>query len=272
MYQFLEAKMFEKAYAIACLGVAESDWFALGSAALENLEFQIAYDAFTRTKKLRFVELVLEIEEKLKSGDWGKEGCQATAAAAMGRFREAAKLYQRAGLQQQALDMYSDLRMFDIAQEFISTGNSADRTVLLRRKAEWAKSLGEPRAAAEMFLSAGDTQRAIKIISEYGWIDMLIKVGQQLDKAERDSLTLIAKKLKQLGATHGAAEIFSRLGDDPDVADVLVEAHAWHEAFELADRNPKLRCRVYGPYARWLAETGRFSEAQKGTTFVCNLI
>lgn len=139
-----------------------------------------------------------------------------------------------------------------------------DRTVLLRRRAEWAKSLGEPRAAAEMFLSAGDIDRAISIIAEYGWIDMLIKVGRQLDKADRDNLSMIAKKLKQLGATHGAAEIFSRLGDDPDVADVLVDAQAWPEAFELAERNPKLKSRVYGPYARWLAETGRFSEAQEG--------
>lgn len=142
--------------------------------------------------------------------------------------------------------------------------NFQDRTVLLRRRAEWAKSLGEPRAAAEMFLSAGDVDRAISIIAEYGWIDMLIKVGRQLDKADRDNLSMIAKKLRQLGASHGAAEIFSRLGDDPDVADVLVDAQAWPEAFELAERNPKLKSRVYGPYARWLAETGRFSEAQEG--------
>lgn len=115
-----------------------------------------------------------------------------------------------------------------------------------------------------MFFSAGDIQRAINIIAEYGWIDMLIKVGRQLDKSDRDNLSLIAKILKQLGATHGAAEIFSRLGDDPDVADVLIDAQAWPEAFELAERNPKLKSRVYGPYARWLAETGRFSEAQEG--------
>ncbi|KAL7290018.1 hypothetical protein TKK_0015748 [Trichogramma kaykai] len=263
MYQYLDSKMYEKAYKIACLGVADSDWLALGSAALDNLEFKIAYQAFARTKKLILVEIVLEIEEKLKSGEWGKEACMATAAATMGKFREAAKLYQKAGLQQQAVEMYSDLRMFDIAQEFIACGNNHDKTVLMRRRAEWAKSLGEPRAAAEMFLSAGDTNRAIKIISEYGWVDMLIKVGRQLDKAEHDHLSMIAKKLRQLGSTHGAAEIFSRLGDDPDVADVLVDAQAWHEAFELVDRNPKLTSRVYGPYARWLAETGRFSDAQK---------
>jgi intraflagellar transport protein 122 len=264
MYQYLESKIFDKAFAIACLGVADSDWFTLGVAALDHLEFNIAFEAFARTKKLKYVELVLEIEEKLNSGEWGREACMATAAAAMGKLQEAAKLYQKAGLQQEALNMYSDLKMFEIAQEFLTSENSQDRTVLLRRRAEWAKSLGEPRVAAEMFLSAGDVQRSIKIISEYGWIDMLIKVGRQLDKADRSNLTIIAKKLRYLGSTQGATEIFSRLGDDPDVADVLVDAQAWHEAFELVSKNPKLKSRVYGPYARWLVETGRFSEAQKG--------
>lgn len=124
MYQYLEIEMFKEAYAIACLGVAENDWFALGIAALDNLEFNIAYAAFARIKKLRYIEIVSEVEEKLKSGEWGREACMATAAAAMGRLREAARLYQKAGLQQYAVDMYSDLRMFDIAQEFIASGNS----------------------------------------------------------------------------------------------------------------------------------------------------
>ncbi|XP_074101716.1 intraflagellar transport protein Oseg1 [Cotesia typhae] len=263
MYQYLDAGMFDEAYAVACLGVAESDWLALGTLALDKLQLNIAHSAFARLKKLRYIEVVMEIEDKLKSGEWGQEACMATAAAAMGRLREAAKLYQKAGLQQSALDMYSDLRMFDIAQEFIATGSSYDKTVLLRKRAEWAKSLGEPRAAAEMFLAAGDVERAINIVSEHGWIDMLIKIGRQLDKAQRDSLYAIAKKLREMGATHGAAEVFSRLGDDPDVADILVDAQAWPEAFELVERNPKLKSRVYGPYARWLAETGRFSEAQE---------
>lgn len=124
MYQYLDIGLFSPAYNIACLGVADSDWFALGMSALENLELNIAYSAFARVKNLRYIEVVSEVEEKLKSGEWGREACMATAAAAMGKLKDAAKLYQKAGLQQYALAMYSDLRMFDIAQEFIVTGNS----------------------------------------------------------------------------------------------------------------------------------------------------
>lgn len=124
MYQYLDIGLFSHAHNIACLGVADSDWFALGTAALENLELDIAYSAFARVKNIRYIEVVSEVEEKLKSGEWGREACMATAAAAMGKLKDAAKLYQKAGLQQYALAMYSDLRMFDIAQEFIVSGNS----------------------------------------------------------------------------------------------------------------------------------------------------
>lgn len=36
--------------------------------------------------------------------------------AYQGKFQEAAKLYKRAGQEQKALNMYTDLRMFDYAK------------------------------------------------------------------------------------------------------------------------------------------------------------
>jgi intraflagellar transport protein 122 len=57
-------------------------------------------------------------------------------------------------------------------QEFLGSVDSVDRKALIRKKADWAKNINEPRVAAEMYLSAGDTRRAIEIIGENGWIDM----------------------------------------------------------------------------------------------------
>ena len=48
---------------------------------------------------------------------------------------------------------------------YICSGDSADRKQLIKKKAEWALKINEPRAAAEMFLSAGDTIHAIKGLS-----------------------------------------------------------------------------------------------------------
>ena len=73
----------------------------------------------------------------------------------------------------------------DLVQDFLgsSGGDSSDRKNLIRKKADWAAKINEPRAAAEMYLSAGETEKAIDIIGEHGWVDMLVEVGRnRLDK------------------------------------------------------------------------------------------
>ena len=47
------------------------------------------------------------------------------------------------------------------------------------------------RAAAEMYLSAGETTKAIEIIGEHGWVDMLTEVGRKLDKADVEAVALV---------------------------------------------------------------------------------
>ena len=79
--------------------------------------------------------------------------------------------------------MYTDLRMFDQANEYLdSAADSSERKMLIKKKADWAAKINEPRAAAEMYLSAGETRQAIHLIGEHGWVDMLNDVGRKLDK------------------------------------------------------------------------------------------
>ena len=42
-----------------------------------------------------------------------------------------------------------------------------------------------------------------------------------------------------------------------------VEAKEWEEAFALAETYPEHREQIYVPYAKWLAESDKFVEAQK---------
>lgn len=58
----LDISFLREAYAIASLGVTEGDWDALANAALEGLEFEIARKSFIRTKNLKYLELIHNIE------------------------------------------------------------------------------------------------------------------------------------------------------------------------------------------------------------------
>lgn len=149
-----------------------ADWEGLAQAAVDSMNFKVAREAYVRVRNLPWLELVNELKERQRRGDIPKEILQADSLAFNGKFKEAARLYQKSGYSSKALAMYSDLRMFDLAQEFIKDSDSADKADLVRKRAEWACSVHEPRAAAELLLAAGENERAIEIVAEQGWADV----------------------------------------------------------------------------------------------------
>ncbi|XP_053172845.1 intraflagellar transport protein 122 homolog isoform X7 [Scomber japonicus] len=245
MYQYLERKMFKEAYHIACLGVTDSDWRDLATEALEGLDFDTA-------KK-----------ERKKRGESDNELFLADVYAYQGKFHEAAKLYKRTGQESRALSMYTDLRMFEYAKEFVGATDPKSSRILMTKQADWAKSSKEPRAAAEMYLSAGEHLKAIDIIGEHGWADMLIDIARKLDKAEREPLSKCAFYFKKLKHHGYASETYSKMGDLQALVQLHVETRHWDEAFSLVEKHPQFRNDVFVPYAQWLAENDRFEEAQK---------
>ncbi|XP_069671472.1 intraflagellar transport protein 122 homolog [Periplaneta americana] len=263
MYQYLEKKMFWDAYKVACLGVTDGDWEALAHAALEGLDFEVARLAFIRINDLKYLELISDFQERQRKGEKDTDLFLADILAFRCKFKDAAHLYQKCRQEQKALNMYTDLRMFDLAQEFLGSVDNVDRKALIRKKADWAKNINEPRAAAEMYLSAGDTRRAIEIIGENGWIDMLVDVGRRLDKADREGVGLVAQHLCRLKQLNYATEMYRKLGDEKSIVKLYVEAREWKEAFSLAESHPEYKDLVYVPYAQWLAESDKFAEAQK---------
>ncbi|NXD37907.1 IF122 protein, partial [Copsychus sechellarum] len=263
MYQYLERKMFKEAYQIACLGVTDADWRELAMEALEGLEFETAKKAFTRVRDLRYLELISSIEDRKKHGENNNDLFLADVFAYQGKFQEAAKLYKRSGHEPLALEMYSDLRMFDHAKEFLGSGDPKDTKMLIKKQADWAKDINEPRAAVEMYLSAGEHMKAIEISGDHGWVDMLIEIARKLDKAEREPLAKCAFYFKQLDNPGYAAETYMKVGDLKALVQLHVETHGWEEAFALCEKHPEFKDEVYVPYAQWLAESDRFEEAQK---------
>uniref|UniRef100_A0A493TNQ3 Intraflagellar transport protein 122 homolog n=1 Tax=Anas platyrhynchos platyrhynchos TaxID=8840 RepID=A0A493TNQ3_ANAPP len=245
MYQYLERKMFKEAYQIACLGVTDADWKELAMEALEGLEFETA-------KK-----------ERKKHGENVNELFLADVYAYQGKFHEAAKLYKKSGHENLALDMYSDLRMFDYAKDFLRSGDPKDTKMLIKKQADWAKNINEPKAAVEMYLSAGEHMKAIEISGDHGWVDTLIEVARKLDKAEREPLLKCAFYFKKLDNPGYAAETYMKVGDLKALVHLYVETLRWEEAFALSEKHPEFKDDVYVPYAQWLAENDRFEEAQK---------
>ncbi|NWV11315.1 IF122 protein, partial [Ptilonorhynchus violaceus] len=263
MYQYLERKMFKEAYQIACLGVTDADWRELAMEALEGLEFETAKKAFTRVRDLRYLELISSIEDRRKHGESNNDLFLADVYAYQGKFHEAAKLYKRSGHENLALEMYSDLRMFDHAKDFLGSGDPKDTKMLIKKQADWAKDINEPKAAVEMYLSAGEHMKAIEISGDHGWVDMLIEIARKLDKAEREPLAKCAFYFKRLDNPGYAAETYMKVGDLKALVQLHVETHRWEEAFALSEKHPEFKDEVYVPYAQWLAENDRFEEAQK---------
>ncbi|NWU85698.1 IF122 protein, partial [Onychorhynchus coronatus] len=263
MYQYLERKMFKEAYQIACLGVTDADWRELAMEALEGLEFETAKKAFTRVRDLRYLELISSIEERKKHGENNSDLFLADVYAYQGKFHEAAKLYKRSGHENLALEMYTDLRMFDHAKDFLGSEDPKDTKMLIKKQADWAKNINEPKAAVEMYLSAGEYTKAIEISGDNGWVDMLIEIARKLDKAEREPLDKCAFYFKQLDNPGYAAETYMKVGDLRALVQLHVETHHWEEALALSEKHPEFKDDVYVPYAQWLAENDRFEEAQK---------
>ncbi|XP_026688593.1 intraflagellar transport protein 122 homolog, partial [Diaphorina citri] len=80
------------------------------------------------------------------------------------KFKKAAKLYVKGEQPHRAVTMYSDLRMFDLAQEYLGAeSKNVDQKLLLKKKAEWAEYINEPKTAADMYLSAGEIVKVIEI-------------------------------------------------------------------------------------------------------------
>uniref|UniRef100_A0A8B9YLP1 Intraflagellar transport protein 122 homolog n=1 Tax=Bos mutus grunniens TaxID=30521 RepID=A0A8B9YLP1_BOSMU len=245
MYQYLDRKMFREAYQIACLGVTDADWRELAMEALEGLEFETA-------KK-----------ERKKRGETNNDLFLADVFSYQGKFHEAAKLYKRSGHENLALDMYTELRMFEYAKDFLGSEDPKETKMLITKQADWARNINEPKAAVEMYISAGEHCKAIEISGEHGWVDMLIDIARKLDKAEREPLLMCAHFFKKLDNPGYAAETYLKIGDLKSLVQLHVETQRWDEAFALGEKHPEFKDDIYVPYAQWLAENDRFEEAQK---------
>lgn len=264
MAQYLQQQQFEGAYRIACLGVTEADWRALGAAALEGLSLNIAKNCFTRVRDLRALELVHLLLEKKKRGEYADDDAYlADIAAFHGKFARAAELYVKVGLDQKAMEMYTDMRMFDKAKEFMRQGDAAGARQLMQKQQQWSSSAKDPTLLIDLLLHAGEELSAVDVMGQNGLHLRLIEKAREMNKAETEVLSRIAFWLAKLDHVLLAAEVCHKIGDNKQLAEIYVACKKWDDAFALAERQPQYGALVYSPYAAWLLENDRFEDAQE---------
>ena len=116
------------------------------------------------------------------------------------RYKEVAALYRDNGYENKAMELFTDLKMFDEAQvrsyelksrdiapilvlskktwnfqEIMSTATGETQKMLMRKRADWAKNSNQPKVAAEMLIASGDYDKAVDLIADNDWMDLLVK-------------------------------------------------------------------------------------------------
>eukprot|EP00455_Lapot_gusevi_P044462 TRINITY_DN5556_c0_g8_i1.p1 TRINITY_DN5556_c0_g8~~TRINITY_DN5556_c0_g8_i1.p1 ORF type:complete len:717 (+),score=248.02 TRINITY_DN5556_c0_g8_i1:1-2151(+) len=283
MFRYLERRDFDNAYRVACLGVTETDWRELAMEALLGLSLDIAKKAFIRVRDVRYIELVNRIEMARRNPRHDDNLFLADILAYQGRYDEAARMYIRANQRKKAIEMYLDLRDWERAKELVEQFNQLEHkenkdegketpegeevtfnmTELLKRQAHWLLEVNDLKAAEEMFWAAKDYMRAIQILGDQRWLDLLIEKCRSLNKLEKKPLALAASYFRAAAHHQYAKEVYLKMEDTKSLMQLHLELHKWDDAFAVAAQHPEYQSQIYLPYAEWLAVNDRFDEAQE---------
>lgn len=122
-YRFLEKKDYSMAYKIACIGVTEQDWRALGIESLLAKNFYLARKAFVRIRDLKFIDLTDLSDNMNKMRTLNENWLIGEILAFQGKYKEAESHFIKNSLTEKAINMYTTLRKFpDVNRIMIKHG------------------------------------------------------------------------------------------------------------------------------------------------------
>eukprot|EP00796_Vickermania_ingenoplastis_P004923 gene4924-3535_t len=263
LYRYVSQKDFDAAYRIASMGVTYGDWMMVGLHAMTHLRLDIARKAFTRIHDVRFVELLNALE--LSHRQSGKEKLSDDSAllgdilAFQGKYQEAARQYIKCNHEEKAIEMYSDLKMWEEARKVCSDERHLKE--IIGQQARWAEDSQNYVEAASLYETCGDYGKAIAMLGCAGDMDKLIKVCRALPKSEVDLISTSARYFKEHDAIAYAIEAYEKVGDNRSLIQAYVEQGDWKRAFNIIEKSPQFARDVYVPWANWLADNDKFEEA-----------
>ena len=207
--------------------------------------------------------LVADLQRQQSSGA-SEDELMAIICAFEGDFNRMEGHLRKANKLELGVQIYTDLRMFDKARNCLSGQSSDVNQKLLKEQAAWADSgLGDSKAAADMYLQAGESLKAIEALAGLKSAERLIEMARKLDKGDRKALDRCAELLSELGQTAACSEIYGKMGDWEKLINLYAKSGQWDEAFQLVNRNPELSSVCWTLRADWLAERDMFIEAQQ---------
>jgi intraflagellar transport protein 122 len=306
LYRYLEDRNFDKSYQVACLGVTESDWRLLAMEALRQMKLGYARRAFIRVRDMRYIELLNQIEISRRGRSAKNKWKNAESKVAAGnilkknsndmydiaakmdareklpsqdqvflghilayqsRFTDAARVFEKAGHIDLAIEMFLDLKRYDDAKNYASKGKGSSKhsvSDLMKKQAEWSKATADWRSAAQMYVDACEFMKAIELLCENHGVEPLMDIVHKLD-GKKDTMELLrcAKYFANNNHHSKAKQVYLKMGAIEDLLRLHMKMYKWEEALALAEEhNGKFDHIVYLPYAEYLAGADRFDEAQ----------
>jgi intraflagellar transport protein 122 len=102
-----------------------------------------------------------------------------------GKYDVASTMFIKAGEVERAVEMWTDLRQFDKATKCAQSGGHSSAAVdaLRVQQAQWNEEVGDYKAAADMYLTSGQSERAISLLARHSldW-SCLIGITRKLDR------------------------------------------------------------------------------------------
>jgi intraflagellar transport protein 122 len=270
-YRFLEMKDFAMSYKLACLGVTEQDWRALGIEALQQRDFKFAKKAFCRIRDIKFIDLTVNAEQMAEMNNLDDLWMKGEILALQGKHKEAANYLIKNNLVDKAATLMISMKKFNEANELMKKhgksksgeGAALDPSILIKQ-AEFERDSGNWKEAATLYVQANRHKEAIDIYGKRQNLDQIMEICKNLDKLNhKNEIELCAKYFRQAGHHTYAKQAYLRLGDLKALMNLHVELHKWDEAKMLAKQNPEMQNIIWLPYADWLSANDEFFKAQE---------
>eukprot|EP01028_Stygiella_incarcerata_P008814 TRINITY_DN3952_c0_g1_i1.p1 TRINITY_DN3952_c0_g1~~TRINITY_DN3952_c0_g1_i1.p1 ORF type:complete len:1238 (-),score=308.25 TRINITY_DN3952_c0_g1_i1:116-3280(-) len=270
LYKFLERKDVERAYEIACLGVTDEDWMALGVASLHSMQLEVAKKAFLRVRDIRFIELTHRIDrERRLAAKTGQEKrnldifLRGEVYAQLGKYDDAAKMFVKSGRVDQAMEMFTMMHMWNQAQKYAALLENVDMKTVMLKQAAAAERSGDIKEAASIYAKVGETLKGIELFGTNNYLDELIGVVRSLGAHEKVPLERSLEYFREKRHHLYAVETAQKLDNPRIMMDIHVEFHKWQEGITMLDIHPDLADHFWLPYAQWLILQDRFDEARE---------